>query len=929
MSKSRFGLGRKLLAVCLAFGLPIAVMSVLMTQAKLGEIEFAEKERMGDALQRPLQDLMQHLGRHERLWDEGSGAGAPAPELDAERAAVVAALAALRAADQRYGQELQFTPEGLGLRGREQFTVQNLERKWQELGSIVAGSLNRGADSRGIIEHVRTMITHAGDASNLILDPDLDSYYLMDATLLALPQMEERIQEVARQVDATFGAAGSPPRELDVKQRMRFATLAAFLKQSDWERVLASTNTAFNEDPNFHGESPSLRAELAPHLASVGESVARVVEAVEQLASGARALDRRQFRADLEALDAQVYGFHRAALAQEDRLLELRIVDFQSNLRLGLALAAGSVLVSMALAFALSRNILGRLRRLSLATEAFARGDLGARVGAAGGDEIGQLAGSFDAMTGRIGGLTAEVRERAQELEQINGNLEQTVLGRTQELRQRNDAFRMILDHAHDGMLTVDLGGNVSSERSAVLDRWFGTPAAGVRLGNYLAPDQPTLAAELELGLEQVAAGFLPVEVCLDQLPRQLVRAGRRFRIAYQPIAENGSLSRVLLIVSDATAEIEGRLAVALQEDVLRMMQACQRDRPGFLNFFIDTRELVAKLTCGGLAPAEWRRAVHTLKGNSGLFGVLTLSRLCHEVENNIAENCALLASDVARLRSAWSELSDSVAQIMGDTRSQQVEVDDAEYGAIVDSIARGTPRREILEAIGRWRLEPAERRLQRLAEQARALARKLGKEVDVTVRAHDVRLCAQTWLPLWSTLSHAIRNAIDHGIDGADERAARGLPRAGALLLETRVADGRFLLEVSDDGGGVDWQRVSAQACAAGLAKETAEDLMEALFVDGISSKSIVDDISGRGVGMAALRQACRELGGDVVVDTDPARGTAIRCSFPAVRMGGELSASIAGRALTLSLSPQELSAQGSGAAELRDGQGRGAAAG
>src|SRR6185436_1295030 len=118
---------------------------------------------------------------------------------------------------------------------------------------------------------------------------------------------------------------------LDDKQRMRFATLAAFLKQSDWERVLASTNTAFNEDANFHGESPSLRAELAPHLASTGESVARVIEAVERLASGTHELDRRQFGADLEALDAHVYAFHRAALDQEDRFLELRILDFQSN----------------------------------------------------------------------------------------------------------------------------------------------------------------------------------------------------------------------------------------------------------------------------------------------------------------------------------------------------------------------------------------------------------------------------------------------------------------------------------------------------------------------------------------------------------------------------------------------------------------------
>jgi hypothetical protein len=84
----------------------------------------------------------------------------------------------------------------------------------------------------------------------------------------------------------------------------------------------------------------------------------------------------------------------------------------------------------------------------------------------------------------------------------------------------------------------------------------------------------------------------------------------------------------------------------------------------------------------------------------------------------------------------------------------------------------------------------------------------------------------------------------------------------------------------------------------------------------------------------MAALRQACRELGGDVAVETERARGTAILCSFPAQRMGGELSASIAGRALTASLlpeepSPEEPSAQESGTRQLRDGTGRDVAAG
>jgi two-component system, chemotaxis family, sensor kinase CheA len=913
MGNLHFGLGRKLLVVCLAFGLPIAVMSVLMTQAKLGEIDFAEKEKMGDAMQRPLEDLLQHTGRLARQSARAERGEPGGDGIEQERAAMEAALAQLEAVNRKYGEALQFTEAGLGLRDRREFTVAGLRSKWQALlaSQTQVRSTPTAASYRSLVQHLRTMITHAGDTSNLILDPDLDSYYLMDVTLLTLPQMEERIQQIASQVDAEFAPGAPEEGGLGVADLVRFATLSAFLREADWERVRASTTTAFNEDQNFHGTSATLRTQLAPHLAACAARVDKVVASLDVVRSGGE-FNVQAFRSDLEQLDDAVYAFHRTALDEEDRLISRRIEDFTRSLQLGLGLAAGSVLVSALLAFALSTNILRRLYRLSLATKAVAEGDLAARVGPAGSDEIGQLAGSFDAMTTRIGGLTAEVQQRASQLEQMNGNLEQIVSERTHELQQRNHAFRLILDNVHDGMLTVDLAGVIASERSAIVDDWFGTPVPGIVLGDYLGAHDPALAVEFALGLEQVAAGFLPIEVTLDQLPRQLLAQGRHFRIAYEPIVERRSLSRILVVLSDVTAEMEGRQAIALQEDVLRMIQACQRDRSGFLNFFVDARELVSRITDDDAANAiELRRAIHTLKGNSGLFGVLTLSKLCHEVENSIAENGGqLLAADVSRIKVAWSELSDSVAQILGDAHSGRLEVDDAEYAAIVDSIVRGTSRRDILDAIARWRLDPAERRLQRLAEQARALASRMGKEVEVSVLSHNVRLCAETWAPVWSALSHAIRNAVDHGIEPAHERALRGLPRAGRLHLETRVADGRLLLEIADDGQGVDWNAVAEKARSAGLPCGTSEQLMEALFLDGISTRDTVTETSGRGVGMAVLRRACQELGGHIVVMSRPLEGTTIRCSFPEQAMAGVLVTSITAQAISNSIVPAALQA-------------------
>ncbi|HEX6278284.1 MAG TPA: ATP-binding protein, partial [Polyangiaceae bacterium] len=226
-------------------------------------------------------------------------------------------------------------------------------------------------------------------------------------------------------------------------------------------------------------------------------------------------------------------------------------------------------------------------------------------------------------------------------------------------------------------------------------------------------------------------------------------------------------------------------------------------------------------------------------------------------------------------------------------------------YAAIVEQIATGAPRRDILEAIARWKLEPAERRLGRFAERARSTARRLGKDVEVSVEANDVRLCSETWSPVWNSLGHVIRNAVDHGIEGRDERVRGGKPPVGRVTLRTIVKSGLISIEVADDGRGVSWELVAKKARAANLPCETRSDLVEAIFTDGLTTREHATDVSGRGIGMAAVREACANLGGSVEIESDPARGTLVRCSFPETLMGGSALASLRGRAITPTIAP------------------------
>jgi len=105
------------------------------------------------------------------------------------------------------------------------------------------------------------MITHVGDESNLILDPDLDSYYLMDVTLLALPQMQDRLATVM-----AFGEAALKRQPISKQERTQLAVYAALLKEADLDRTVSSAQTALNEDANFYGTSESLHRRIPPAL---------------------------------------------------------------------------------------------------------------------------------------------------------------------------------------------------------------------------------------------------------------------------------------------------------------------------------------------------------------------------------------------------------------------------------------------------------------------------------------------------------------------------------------------------------------------------------------------------------------------------------------------------------------------------------------
>jgi two-component system chemotaxis sensor kinase CheA len=450
------------------------------------------------------------------------------------------------------------------------------------------------------------------------------------------------------------------------------------------------------------------------------------------------------------------------------------------------------------------------------------------------------------------------------------------------ELSERNRAMRLIFDHVAQGFITVDLNGVMASERSAIVDVWFGEPVQGTTLSAYLSEIAPDYAVMLELGLGQLRDDFLPLEASLPQLPTRFTTKNKTFDVSYTPILEGSKVERLLVVVNDVSAHLAGERSEREQRELVVLFQRISTDRTGVEQFIAEGAELVAMLRAPR-DPLVEKRLLHTLKGNCALMGLASYAGLVNQVENELElSGDGLSDKQRGALVEAWKDAMRRLGLLLGGLRRNQIEIDRDELEMVVVQAQAGTPGRELLPLISQWFCEPVERRFERLASHTHALARRLGKpEPKLVLAGNGVRLDPERWTGYWSAMVHVVRNAVDHGLESADVRRARGKPENGTIEVAAQRTDERLVISVRDDGAGVNWDVVRRKAAAAGLPHQTREQLIAALFVDGLSVRDQSDDISGRGVGLAALQQAVSELGGSIDVESEHGAGATFYFTF------------------------------------------------
>lgn len=380
----------KLAAMALAFTVPLALTMYFLLSESSRKIAFTQQELRGTIYLRPVSQLLVHVGLHRSAVRRND-----TTQESRTGVLVDTDLRNLLGVDRELKDSLKTTSAALSTRGRASSAPAQLAISWEtvKLASNVAAS-EKSHDR--LLADIRTLITAVGDSSNLILDPDLDTYYSMDALLLQQPELIEGVSRLGDVIDQLPVGDARTTTGQEVKLAgdealLRFHTLAL---KTDLE-------TAFAETRNFNNNS-ELRPTLAPLLARAVATTTKVADLTEP--NVGQVVYNAAVR---EAIDANT-SLWSSLFDQQDTMLRARESTDQSRRQFELSAAGITLLLSLLMtgwALGISRNV----SEVATASSRLAAGDLSSRARVRSRDEVGVMATSVNTMAESFEALVAQL----------------------------------------------------------------------------------------------------------------------------------------------------------------------------------------------------------------------------------------------------------------------------------------------------------------------------------------------------------------------------------------------------------------------------------------------------------------------------------------------------------------------------------------
>ena len=492
-----------------------------------------------------------------------------------------------------------------------------------------------------------------------------------------------------------------------------------------------------------------------------------------------------------------------------------------------------------------------------------------------------------------------------------NANLEKRVADRTAELQQKTNDINAMLHNMRLGVCTVTANNRLHPEYSSYLETIVGrADIAGNELGEVLlhnaqishdVQDQILVSLASIVGEDAMMYEFNG-HLLIKEMDLLLPTGEHKIlQLDWSPIlTPEGNVDKVLLIIQDVTHLRELEREAHDQKEELALISQIIKVAIGKFNEFTESsqgfvkecRDIVDQYpTRNREAIAALFRNMHTIKGNSRTYGFTYITEIAHEIEQHYD---ALRKSEEA----VWNqeELQEQLDRIeaildryllinedklgrkgrAGDlitTRGNFIsneQIDELKKlaAALSDSATKTT----LQQRIARLGLVPLQRIIDGAIDSLSALSKELGKPVPrVELHGDEITLNTEFAEALKSSLIHIMRNSMDHGIESPDDRVTAGKSVQGELRFEVWRREQQTVLQIADDGRGLALHKLHKKGVEAGIfpfdKKIAAGAVAELIFDSGLSTADAVTEVSGRGVGMDAVRTFLERQGSSIQI--------------------------------------------------------------
>jgi len=583
---------------------------------------------------------------------------------------------------------------------------------------------------------------------------------------------------------------------------------------------------------------------------------------------------------------------------------------WQSNQTFFLFLLGISVMV-LIIAFYATRLITKPLRHLTDSIKRFSEGE---RIQALPGSsrEITHLAHAFNAMEEKISAHLQELKKQAQTIEEYNQTLETQIAQRTKSLQESHRQITALLNNSGQGFLSCDSSLHVKPEYSKECEVLLGKDLAQSYLPKILSEKKEVQNRfEKTLNLYFNATDSLQKEAYLSLLDSQTHLNDREISIEFKPIDEQN----LMLILTDITKVC--LLESKLQEErgLLNFITMALKDKHQFLDTLdaykgeIQTLQNQSSQSFDIQKLQTLYRKIHTYKGVFLQYALPNLPKALHALEEDLANKTEkrdktffLQEEYFNEVQAALQKDMDLLSHYLGQDfidKKESLSISPQQYDALESLIHKmqaqigqdHTLSVQIKELLESFRLVPFRSLLGAYPQLAFQLAIQMEKEIEpFQIEGGDFLIDPHLYGDFAKAMIHLFNNAIDHGIEPPMEREEQDKSPVGLLRCTITQTPGFFHIQLSDDGRGLNAQKIRKKAEERGMKIDPNSDdkeLFLLIFEDGFSLKEGLTEISGRGVGLSALKAETLALGGTLEVASFLGYGSTFSFSIPFEHQG------------------------------------------